>query len=88
MMLDQIKRDSDSLSLTVYLFAEWHLGLNSRGIKVDDTPILPMNMIYYNFIRPHQALDGRTPAEAAGIGVIGDNRWMELLKRSNRDNRY
>ena len=23
-----------------------------EGIKVDDTPIIPMNQIYYNFIRP------------------------------------
>jgi transposase-like protein len=53
-----------------------------RGIKVDDTPIIPMNQIYYNFIRPHQALKGRTPAEAAGVGVSGENKWMGLLKRS------
>lgn len=53
-----------------------------RGLKVDDTPILPLNQIYYNFIRPHQALKGKTPAEMAGIGVSGENKWMELLKRS------
>jgi hypothetical protein len=53
-----------------------------RWIKVDDTPILPMNMIYYNFVRPHQALDGKTPAEMAGIGVGRPNRWEELLRRS------
>ncbi len=53
-----------------------------RGIKVDDTPILPMNMIYYNFVRPHQALNGKTPAEVAGIGIIGENKWIGLIKRS------
>lgn len=53
-------------------------------MKVDDTPIIPMNQIYYNFIRPHQALKGKTPAEAAGVGVNGENKWMELLKRSMR----
>jgi putative transposase len=51
-----------------------------RGIKVDDTPIIPMNQIYYNFIRPHSALDGKTPAEAVGVGIHGENRWIELLK--------
>jgi putative transposase len=55
-----------------------------RGLKVDDTPILPMNQIYYNFIRPHMGLKGRTPAEAAGVGISGENRWAELLKRSTR----
>jgi hypothetical protein len=40
-----------------------------RGIKVDDTSIPPMNIIYYSFIGPHQGRKGRSPAEAAGIGV-------------------
>ena len=55
-----------------------------RGIKVDDTPIIPMNQIYYNFVRPHMGLDGITPAEAAGVGIEGENKWMELLKRSTK----
>jgi len=55
-----------------------------RGIKVDDTPIIPMNQIYYNFIRPHMGLEGATPAEAAGIGIGGENKWMDLLRRSTR----
>ena len=58
-----------------------------RGLKVDDTPILPMNQIYYNFVRPHMGLNGRTPAEAAGIGMSEKNKWMGLLKRST-DKRY
>lgn len=38
---------------------------------------------YYNFIRPHQGLNGRTPAEVAGIKMeLGDNRWMGLLRES------
>jgi len=55
-----------------------------RGIKVDDTPIIPMNRIYYNFIRPHMGLDGATPAEAAGVGINGENKWGELLKKSTK----
>jgi putative transposase len=53
-----------------------------RGIKTMETPIFDGNRIYYNFIRPHQALDGKTPAELAGIGVSGENKWEELLRRS------
>lgn len=55
-----------------------------RGIKVDDTPIIPMNQIYYNFVRPHQALDGRTPAEAAGVGISGENKWIDLIGKSTK----
>jgi len=53
-----------------------------RGIKVDYTPILHMNQIYYNFVRPHMGLKGKTPAEAAGIGIGEKNKWEELLKKS------
>jgi hypothetical protein len=51
-----------------------------RGLKVDDTPIFKGWMIYCNFIRPHQALNGLTPAAVAGIGIGGS--WEELLRRS------
>jgi len=52
----------------------------TRGLKVDETPIIPMNQIYYNFIRPHEGLNGKTPAEAAGIGINGENKWDGLLR--------
>lgn len=45
-----------------------------RGLKEDYTPIIPMNQIYYNVIRPHMGLKGKTPAEAAGIGVSKENK--------------
>ncbi len=53
-----------------------------RGIKVDDTPIIPMNQIYYNFVRPHMGLDGATPAGIAGIGINEENRWLGLIERA------
>lgn len=55
-----------------------------RGLKVDETPILPLNQIYYNFIRPHLALDGKTPAEVAGVGVDGENKWISLIQKASR----
>jgi hypothetical protein len=30
--------------------------------------------IFHNFIREHQALNGKTPAEACGIEIVGDNK--------------
>jgi putative transposase len=39
--------------------------------------------IYYNFIRPHMGLNGKTPAEVADIPLqLGDNKWMSLIKIS------
>ena len=43
--------------------------------------------VYYNFVRPNQALKGRTPAEAAGIRLgLGKNRWLELVKKATKNN--
>lgn len=47
---------------------------------MDDTPIIPMNQIYYNFVRGYQALKGFKPAEMVGIGVEGGSNWMGLIK--------
>ncbi|ALV62985.1 hypothetical protein ADU37_CDS12860 [Thermococcus sp. 2319x1] len=54
-----------------------------RGLKVENTPIIAVHMIYYNFIRPHMSLNGKTPAEEAGIDLnLGNNKWLDLLKKS------
>jgi len=39
--------------------------------------------IEYNFNRPHTGLDGKTPAEAAGINLgLGKNKLKDLIKQS------
>jgi len=38
--------------------------------------------INYNFIKPHMGLEGRTPAEAAGIQVKGENRWLTIIQNA------
>lgn len=37
--------------------------------------------IHYNFIRPHQAIGGQTPAEAAGINLNLSGNKVESLMR-------
>ena len=38
-----------------------------RGLKTKDTPILQGYQIFHNYIRAHEGLEGKTPAEACGI---------------------
>lgn len=54
-----------------------------RGLKKKDTPILKGYQIYHNFIRTHEGLDGKTPAEACGIKVKGDNKWITLIQNAS-----
>ena len=53
-----------------------------RGLKIEETPILPGMQIFHNFIRPHTGLKGSTPAEKAGIEIKGDNKWKTLIENT------
>jgi transposase-like protein len=55
-----------------------------RSLKKDDTPILTGMQIFHNYVRPHEALDGKTPAEACGIEVQGENKWITLIQNASR----
>jgi transposase-like protein len=37
--------------------------------------------IFYNFLKGHRALNGKTPAEAAGL--VGDKlNWLDMVKKA------
>jgi len=55
-----------------------------RSIKRDDSPILKGMQIHHNFIRAHSGLEGRTPAEAAGIIIEGENRWLTIIQNASK----
>lgn len=56
-----------------------------RGLKKADTPILTGYQVYHNYVRPHEALDGKTPSEACGIKVEGNNKWMTLIQNATQE---
>jgi transposase-like protein/predicted RNA-binding Zn-ribbon protein involved in translation (DUF1610 family) len=55
-----------------------------RGLKKKDTAILQGMQIFHNYVRPHEALNGKTPAEACGIVVEGENKWMTLIQNASQ----
>lgn len=55
-----------------------------RGLKTDDTPILTGYQLYHNYIRPHESLNGKTPSEACGITIEGQNKWKTLTENASK----
>ena len=55
-----------------------------RGVKKSDSPLIGGYQIYHNYIRPHMALENRTPAEKAGITVQGENKWVTIIQNASR----
>jgi transposase-like protein len=55
-----------------------------RGLKKRRTVLLSGYQLFHNYIRPHEALDGKTPAEACGIKVEGKNKWITLIQNASR----
>lgn len=53
-----------------------------RGLKNDDTPIIKGYQIYHNFLREHEGLNGKTPSEACGIEIKGENKWLTLIQNA------
>jgi len=56
-----------------------------RGIKKDDSVLISGYQMYHNYLRPHMALDGQTPAEKCGIKIEGDNKWMTIIQNAKVD---
>ena len=55
-----------------------------RGLKKDDSAMLSGYQIFHNYVRPHEGLDGKTPAEACGIKVEGQDKWKTLIENASK----
>lgn len=54
-----------------------------RGIKKMDSPIFKGYQIFHNYIREHEGLKGKTPAEAANIRIEGMNKWLTIIQNAS-----
>lgn len=59
----------------------------ARGLKKEDSPLISGYQIYHNYIRPHMALDGKTPSEVCGIHIKGDNKWATIIQNASKNAR-
>lgn len=55
-----------------------------RGWKTQ-TAIADGQRIYYTFVKPHQALEGNTPAEKVGIKNKGKDKWLKLIQNTKQN---
>jgi len=57
-----------------------------RTLEKPDSPILTGYQLFRNYMRPHTALNGKTPADMACIRIKGQNKWMTIIQNAkNRD---
>lgn len=54
-----------------------------RGLETAEA-MLKGWFVHYNFVRPHQSLDGRTPAEAAGVNLNMNDGWGDLIELATK----
>jgi transposase-like protein len=69
------------------LIERWHGTLKDRtkvmrGFKSKETAQLLLDgwLVHYNFFRPHESLDNKTPAETAGIKFPHRN-WQDIVRQ-------
>jgi transposase-like protein len=54
-----------------------------RGLKKEESVFIKGHQLYYNFIKPHESLNGYTPAHWANIYLgLDDKKWENLLMQS------
>jgi len=61
--------------------------VNQRGLETAQRMMDGLR-IYYNFMRPHMTLDGKTPAQKAKIvSYSKKENWASLIKKATNPKR-
>ena len=60
--------------------------LSFRGLKKLDTALIGGYQAFYNYIKKHIGLSGKTPAEDSNIKVAGLNKWQTLIQNASLHN--
>lgn len=55
-----------------------------RGWKSYGSKIAEGQRPHYNFVKPHMALQGQTPASNAGVGIQGKDKWLTLIQNATK----
>ena len=55
----------------------------TRGLKINDSPMIQGYEVYHNFIKPHMGLKGKTPADMAGIEIQEKNKWKTIIENAS-----
>jgi hypothetical protein len=55
-----------------------------RGVKKMDSIVLDGYQLYHNYFREHEGLNGKTPAEIAGIKIEGPNKWITIIQNATK----
>ena len=50
-----------------------------RGFGAENPALVRLSILHHNFFRPHLGIDKRTPAEAAGITIQGEDKWITFI---------
>ena len=59
-----------------------------RRLKTKDCPVLKGYQLYHNCVRPHESLNGKTPADACEIVVKRNGKWMTLIENATIRTRF
>jgi hypothetical protein len=54
-----------------------------RKLKTRESLILEGYRLYYNYMRPHESLNGKTPTDACEIVIEGNDKWMTLIENAS-----